>query len=129
MRIGGAGSRTVSRVRDSDLHCVLIQAALNYSVVERREIQLPAAAVCRRYGLRDGDEQEAFQSNNKYVQDRLQEISDAEILRIARELHNSTGDHDLSEILAKLDEQKAWGVTELTRRRVGAELQTLDIPG
>jgi hypothetical protein len=86
-------------------------------------------AICRRYGLRDGDEQEAFQSKNKYVQSRLKEISDAEVLRIAREVHNSTGDHDLGEILAKLDEQKAASITELTRRRVVGELQTVDIPG
>ncbi len=86
-------------------------------------------AICRRYGLRDGDEQEAFQSKNKYVQSRLKEVSDADVLRIARELHNSTGDHDLGEILAKLDEQKAASITELTRRRIVGELQTIDISG
>jgi hypothetical protein len=35
----------VRRVRDSDPNCVLIQAALNHSVVERREIQLHADVV------------------------------------------------------------------------------------
>jgi hypothetical protein len=35
----------VRRVRDSDPNCALIQAALNHSVVERREIQLHADVV------------------------------------------------------------------------------------
>ena len=86
-------------------------------------------AICVRYGLRDGEGQEAFQSKNKYVQIRLQEVPDAEVLRIARELHESTEDHDLGEMLAKLDERKASGITELTRRRIVTALLPVDISG
>ena len=41
-------------------------------------------AVCERYGLEAGTSDEAFSSKNRYVMSRLEKLSDAKVLGIAK---------------------------------------------
>ena len=75
-------------------------------------------ALCRRVGLADGSEQEAFASKYKYAQKRLSEIGAPRVLEIARALLLEGSHFALSELVAKIDEAGGEEVTTLTRRRL-----------
>lgn len=86
-------------------------------------------SVCRRLGLADGTEQEAYSSKYKYAHSRLMEVPAGDLLAMARSLLAETQDFALSEFLAKADEASGPQVTGLTRRRIvklfeGAPLST-----
>lgn len=75
---------------------------------------------CRRLGLSDGTEQEAFASKFKYAQKRLAEIDGARVLDIARQILAENEHFSLFEQVAKIDELSGAEVTMLTRRRLMA---------
>ncbi len=83
--------------------------------------------VCRRLGLADGDEQEAFASKYKYAQKRLVELSAEQIVASARKLVAEEGQFELGEQLAKIDELSGPTVTTLTRRRLIALFDTIPL--
>jgi hypothetical protein len=74
--------------------------------------------LCRRLGLADGSEQEAFASKFKYAQKRLADIDATRILEVARALLTEQPHYALSEQVAKLDEVGGEEITSLTRRRL-----------
>ncbi|MBY3060341.1 abortive infection family protein [Rhizobium leguminosarum] len=74
--------------------------------------------LCRRLGLADGDEQEAFASKYKYAQKRIIEVSAEQVVASAQLLAAEEQHFELSEQLAKIDELKGAAVTTLTRRRL-----------
>lgn len=84
-------------------------------------------AVCRRLGLADGDEQEAFASKYKYAQKRLVELSAGQIVASARKLVAEEGHFELGEQLAKIEELSGPTVTAFTRRRLIALFDTIPL--
>jgi hypothetical protein len=74
--------------------------------------------LCRRLGLADGTEGEAFSSKFKYAQKRLADVDGARVLEIARLILLENVHFALSEQVAKLDELAGPPVTTLTRRRL-----------
>lgn len=60
--------------------------------------------VCRRYGLEDGEESEAFQSKRKYVLRRLQPLADDRLLDIARQVARNFDNDELHAAIEERDE-------------------------
>lgn len=79
-------------------------------------------AICKKYGLSDGTDEEAFNSKNKYVMTRLQALTPAAVLQVARDVQEEERDFVLGEHLAKIDEQPIQKITELTRRRILSDI-------
>ena len=73
---------------------------------------------CRRLGLADGTEQEAFNSKFKYAQKRLADVGGPRVVEIAREILSENVHFALSELVAKIDELAGPEITTLTRRRL-----------
>ena len=90
-------------------------------IADQKSYNVPS--VCQRYGLDDGTVEEAHSSKYKYVSARVQSLTAAEILEVARALHGDEPRFDLGEVLAKFDESRGPHVTELTRRRVVSALE------
>jgi len=86
-------------------------------------------SVCLRYGLAEGTNDEAFSSKYRYVMQRLQSLTSGEVLKIARALQDDEGHQELEEVLAKIDEDSDPKVTQLTRRRIVAELNNVPLAG
>ncbi|MGR9426276.1 abortive infection family protein [Rhizobium leguminosarum] len=84
-------------------------------------------ALCRRLGLADGEEQEAFASKYKYAHKRLVEVSPEQVVASARQLVAEEGHFELGEQLAKIDELSGPTVTTLTRRRLVALFGTIPL--
>ena len=61
-------------------------------------------ALCRRYGLADGDDQEAFASKFRYVHTRLLAVTGEAVVLIARQVAQEEGDaEELERLLAEFD--------------------------
>jgi hypothetical protein len=75
-------------------------------------------AVCTRLGLQEGSEDEAFRSKLTYVNKRLMAVAPDKVIEIATSLANEKDDFELSEALAKIQEQQEPVITELTRKRL-----------
>lgn len=74
--------------------------------------------LCKRLGLADGTEEEAFQSKFKYAQKRVIELNAETILNCAIDLSKEQENYALSEQLTKIDELTDPVITTLTRRRL-----------
>jgi AbiJ N-terminal domain 3/Abortive infection C-terminus len=85
--------------------------------------------ICTGYGLADGTNEEAFRSKSKYVMQRLQSLPAAEVLRVARAVQLEENDPRLGEELAKLDEKDGPQITPLTRQRIVAEIDNVELSG
>lgn len=83
--------------------------------------------MCRRLGLDDGDEQEAFASKYKYAQRRLAGVSAVSLIAIASRLTEEGGHFEVGEQLAKIDDINGAPVTPLTRRRLVALFEKLPL--
>lgn len=81
-------------------------------------------SVCRRFGLADGTEREAFASKYKYVSTRVRDVSGKRVLQIAREYLTEHDNFRLAEAVQIFDENQEPLITELTRRRIMALLKT-----
>ena len=73
---------------------------------------------CRRLGLADGTEQEAFNSKFKYAQKRLADVGGPRVVEIAREILSENVPFALSELVGKIDELAGPEILTLTRRRL-----------
>ena len=60
-------------------------------------------AVCRRYGLATGEVQEAFSGKAKYVSKRLFELSNEDVIEIAKRVTQEEGDEELLRLLATIE--------------------------
>lgn len=85
-------------------------------------------AVCERYGLGPGDNNEAFSSKTKYVLRRLERLSDAKVLAIARQVAEDFPDDALVAAIEQLDRGDRL-ITELTRHRLAAALNAFELGG
>ena len=86
-------------------------------------------SVCCRYGLESGTDEEAFRGKYAYVNRRLEGLSGEKILTIARNLQVDEPDFALREALRKYDEKSQPQISELTRRRIIAVLDTVNFSG
>ncbi len=86
-------------------------------------------AVCRRFGLADGTDEEAYRSKFTYVSNRTKELRSAQVLDLARAVQADMPSYPLGEVLAKIDERGQHLVTELTRRRIVAALDGIPLSG
>lgn len=81
-------------------------------------------SLCRRFGLADGTEQEAFSSRYKYVSKRVRDVPGKRVIEIAREYLTEHDNFQLAEAVQISDENQEPPITELTRRRIMALLKT-----
>lgn len=99
-----------------------IREALLFAMSDAKAYDVPA--LCRRFGLADGEEQEAFSSKHKYVSKRMRDVSGKRVIEIAREYLSEHENFRLAEAVQLLDENQEPPITELTRRRLMALLKT-----
>jgi len=64
-------------------------------------------AICRRYGIGEGEVSEAFSGKFKYVVRRLLELPNDRVMRIARDVAQDEGDQDLLRLLEAIDRKPA----------------------
>jgi hypothetical protein len=86
-------------------------------------------AVCRRFGLADGTDEEAHRSKFTYVSNRTKELRSDQVLELAKSVQADMPSYALGEVLAKLDEHGQHHVTELTRRRIVTALDGIPLSG
>ena len=86
-------------------------------------------AVCRRFGLSDGTDEEAYKSKFTYVSSRTKELRSAQVLELARAVQADMPSYPLGETLAKIDERGQHLITELTRRRIVTALDGIPLSG
>lgn len=103
-------------VRPPQLTRELRLAAAN-RIASEKAYDVPA--LCRRLGLADGTEEDAFRSKFRYASMRLLELSGDSLLALANTLATEGSTYELDEAKAKFAEYGApTVVTELTRRRL-----------
>jgi len=86
-------------------------------------------AVCQRYGLATGTDEEAFRSKFRYVSSRLQRLATKHVLEIAQRVQYDMPTFELGELLSLVTEQDGPRITELTRRRIVEALQGIPLAG
>jgi hypothetical protein len=97
------------------------------TLADEKAYDLPA--VCVRYGLADGTEQEAFNSKFKYAHRRVTGLDPSELARVARALLEERPNADLAEQLAMVEEFDQRKISQITRRRLIDELEAVHLPG
>ena len=103
--------------------CDLVASA----IAEEKSYNVPA--ICRRYGLADGTQDEAFKSKLKYVSSRMKQLSPGRVLELAKAVQEDTPNYALGELLAKIDERGHTTITELTRRRIVTAIDGIPLSG
>jgi hypothetical protein len=93
-----------------------LRAELASAIADFKAYDVPA--ICKRIGLSEGSEEEAFQSKHKYAQKRIIGLTTDELLNSARSFHTAERGYALGEALAKVDDLQIRPITKLTRRRV-----------
>jgi hypothetical protein len=97
------------------------------SIAGEKSYNVPA--VCRRFGLKTGTDEEAHRSKFTYVSSRLRELGADRIFDIATSVQQEFPSYALGELLAKLSEASQPVVTELTRRRIVTALEGIPLSG
>ncbi|GEM_PF-421440 len=81
-------------------------------------------AICRRYGLADGDSAESMSGKFKYVNKRLIELPNDRVVEVARSVAHDEGDDELLSLIASIESKPslttATGI-QLPRRTYFAE--------
>ncbi|MGY9038260.1 MAG: AbiJ-related protein [Rhodobacterales bacterium] len=93
-----------------------LRAELASAIADFKAYDVPS--ICKRIGLSEGSEEEAFQSKQKYAQKRIANLTIDDLLKSARLLYSEEGGYALGEALAKVDDLQFRPITKLTRRRV-----------
>lgn len=90
--------------------------------------KLPAA--CVRVGLTDGDPNEAHASKRLYVGNRLEPLSDGDLIQIARNVDHEYPTATLSELVSFItDASSGPELSDLTRRAIFNELDHYELFG
>jgi len=74
--------------------------------------------VCRKFGMSEGEESEAFSSKRVYVKKRLDEKSDDEILKIAVKIASEYDKFELNDLLNKIHEKIEENISLITRQKI-----------
>jgi hypothetical protein len=85
-------------------------------------------AVCERYGLEPGEEHEAFSCKHQYVLRRLEKLSDAEVLILAKKVVRDHPDDQLQVAIEFLEKDGCF-ISELTRRHLAEALDEFSLAG
>ncbi|MFD0935021.1 hypothetical protein ACFQ12_07480 [Methylobacterium trifolii] len=105
--------------------------------VLRREIASVLAAesahqvprICARYGLAEGTGQEAFSGKIRYVMNRLQDLSSNQVLKIGQAVQADYQHRELALAVAAVEDIDLPRLSNVTRRRLIAALDSIDLPG
>jgi hypothetical protein len=84
--------------------------------------------VCERYGLDPGDSDEAFSSKTRYVMRRLDKLSDAQVLEVARSIVQDFPD-DRLQAAVELLEKDGHLISDLTRHHLAEALDEFSLAG
>ena len=84
---------------------------------------LPAA--CVALGLQDGNSSEAMESKRKYVRSRITSFKGPELLVLAQRVIEEYNVPDLADFVSELTTHAAHRITDLTRRSILAELNSV----
>ncbi len=82
--------------------------------------------VCAALGLQEGDAAEAMHSKRKYVRGRIATFKAPELLALAQRITQEYDVPQLADLLSELTTHAEHRITDLTRRAVLTELNTLD---
>jgi hypothetical protein len=85
-------------------------------------------AVCERYGLESGTSEEAFSSKNRYVMSRLERLSDAKVLGVAKLVVEDFPDDQLRAAIEQLDKD-GHIVSDITRHHLAEALDECSLNG
>jgi hypothetical protein len=85
-------------------------------------------AVCERYGLESGTSDEAFSSKNRYVMSRLEKLSDAKVLGIAKLVVEDFPDDQLRAAIEQLDKD-GHIISDITRHHLAEALDEFSLAG
>ncbi len=94
----------------------LRSAISNLLAIKEKSYNLPA--VCLRYGLDEGTEEEAFNSKRLYVSKRLNIKESAFIISMAKQLLADYESIDFAEIAEKFLPNELFNISVLTRRSI-----------
>lgn len=89
---------------------------------EEKSYDLPS--VCKRYGLEDGNEDEAFRSKRVYVQKRLKGKDQLFLLDLSKRIIEDYGEEakSLSKLIYKVSPNGIFSLSEITRKNILNEL-------
>lgn len=76
-------------------------------IADAKSYDVPA--LCRRYGLADGDESEAFSGKYRYAHRRLLALDDDALIGVARQIARDDGNRELVSLLGRLNVAPAGG--------------------
>jgi hypothetical protein len=85
-------------------------------------------AVCERYGLEPGTGDEAFNSKRQYVLKRLEKLSDAKVLQVAKSVLADVANDPLQSAVEHLNQQGQL-VCDVTRQRIAEALNSFSLSG
>jgi AbiJ N-terminal domain 3 len=85
-------------------------------------------AVCERYGLDSGSSEEAYSSKNRYVMSRLDKLSDAKVLSVAKLVVEDFPDDQLRAAVEQLDKD-GHVVSDITRHHLAEALDEFSLSG
>jgi len=88
--------------------------------------------ICTKYGLENGDEQEAFRSKRVYIQRRLKGKDQLFLLDLAKRIMDDYNDDakDLSKLLSHISPAGLFSISEITRKNILGDLYSkVNIPG
>lgn len=85
-------------------------------------------SVCERYGLDPGTPDEAFSSKTRYVMQRLEKLSDAKVLGIAKQVVVDLPDDKLQAAVEQL-EKDGHLISDLTRQHLAEALNPWPLAG
>lgn len=89
---------------------------------EEKAYDLPS--VCRRYGLEEGEESEAFSSKRLYVQKRLKGKNKIFLLDLSKRIIDDYGESakPLSKLMHSVNPKGIFEISEITRKNILDEL-------
>lgn len=94
-----------------------LRVALSNAIANFKAYEVPA--VCKRLGMREGEESEAFSSKYKYASSRASELNNDDLLKASRQLLEEEPDlFYLNEAVEKLNDANSKTITRLTRKKL-----------
>ena len=106
---------------------IFVPNAVASIIADEKSCNVPS--ICRRYGLGDGTEAEAFSGKFRYVLKRVNALTSEQLVELAKAVHRDTPTYGLGETLAKIGQKGERFVTELTRRRIVKTLHSVSLSG
>ena len=90
--------------------------SISYCLASEKSYNLPE--VCKKYGLDEGEEDEAFRSKAKYVRTRIIGKSEEFILNLSKQLINDYQSFQIGHALNEYTDGSFYILTEITRQKL-----------